>query len=181
MLQRMLGSVRPSSLTRNRIFEPLNYLGYFNTVDKAPYDHINAGQAVRELVDELPEGEADYLEALRAYTNSIYGKLADSTGHTYFLDKTPAYGLVLPFLEKLYPEAHYVVLTRHPMAIHHSVAHSLTRQLYQAMQDNPGPGLRSRNRRFLRSSSVTNFAFATRTSPASPNRKKRMRPYRFGL
>ena len=79
-------------------------MGYFNTVEKAPYDHINAGQAVRELVEELPGGEPDYLEALRAYTNAIYGKLADSTGHHYFLDKTPAYGLVLPFLEKLYPD-----------------------------------------------------------------------------
>ena len=139
------------------LLTPLNYLGYFNTVDKAPYDHINAGQAVRELVDELPEGEADYLEALRAYTNSIYGKLADSTGHTYFLDKTPAYGLVLPFLEKLYPEAHYVVLTRHPMAIHHSVAHSFFEGNYtQAMQDNPivrdyVPAIGE----FLRSSSVS--------------------------
>jgi hypothetical protein len=139
MLQRMLGShSQVFTHPEPHLITPLNYLGYFNTVDKAPYDHINAGQAVRELVEELPNGEADYLDALRAYTGSIYGKLADSTGNAYFLDKTPAYGLVLPFLEKLYPEAHYVVLTRHPMAVHHSVAHSFFEGNYsQAMQDNP--------------------------------------------
>jgi hypothetical protein len=38
-------------------------------------------------------------------------------GKRYFLDKTPAYTLVLPFLMKLYPNARYVVLTRHPLAV----------------------------------------------------------------
>ena len=33
------------------------------------------------------------------------------------LDKTPAYALILDFAAKLYPDARFVVLTRHPMAI----------------------------------------------------------------
>jgi hypothetical protein len=139
MLQRMLGShTEIFTHPEPHLLTPLNYLGYFNTVEKAPYDHINAGQAVRELVEELPRGEEDYLDALRAYTNTIYNRLSDTNQCQYFLDKTPAYGLVLPFLEKLYPEAHYVVLTRHPMAVHHSVAHSFFDGNYtQAMNDNP--------------------------------------------
>lgn len=139
MLQRMLGS-HSAIFTHPEphLLTPLNYLGYFNTVDKAPYDHINAGQAVRELVEELPRGEEDYLDALRAYTNTVYERLIQPRGHQYFLDKTPAYGLVLPFLEKLYPQAHYVVLTRHPLAVHHSVAHSFFDGNYsKALKTNP--------------------------------------------
>ena len=50
--------------------------------------------------------------------------MLEPSGRRYFLDKTPAYALVIPFLRKLYPEAHYVVLTRHPMAVMSSYANS---------------------------------------------------------
>ena len=72
----------------------------------------------------LPNGEQDYLDALRAYADTMYGRMLSKTDKRYFLDKTPAYSLVLPFLTKLYPEAHYVVLTRHPLAIMSSYANS---------------------------------------------------------
>jgi hypothetical protein len=55
----------------------------------------------------------------------LYGRLLDKqAGKKMMLDKTPAYGLVLPFLAKLYPQAHYVVLTRHPLAVLSSYAES---------------------------------------------------------
>lgn len=132
MLQRMLGS-HPAIYTHPEphLLTPLNYLGYYNNVASAPYDHINAAQAVRELVQELPRGEEDYLDALRAYASTIYERILKPTGKEFFLDKTPAYGLVLPFVAKLYPHARYVVLTRHPMAIFHSVAHSFFGGDYQ--------------------------------------------------
>jgi hypothetical protein len=43
---------------------------------------------------------------------------------SYFLDKTTANALVLPFLQRLYPDAKYVVLTRHPLAVFSSYANS---------------------------------------------------------
>lgn len=72
--------------------------------------------------NSLPSGsklpEEDYLDALRAYADTMYGRMLDTAeGKQFFLDKTPAYALVLPFLTKLYPNAKYVVLTRHPLAI----------------------------------------------------------------
>lgn len=106
------------------LLTPLAHLGFYRTVDKAPYDHINAAEANRELVSNLPRGEDDYLDACRAYADTLYERLTAPTGRTHFLDKTPAYGLILDYLEKLYPEAKYVVLTRHPVAILHSFAHS---------------------------------------------------------
>jgi len=100
------------------LITPLAHLGYYGSVQKAPYDPLNVEQAIRELVPELPRGEADYLDALRAYSDIVYERLlAGAPGKRFFLDKTPAYALVLPFLTKLYPHAHYVVLTRHPLAI----------------------------------------------------------------
>ncbi len=56
-------------------------------------------------------------------------------GKTFFLDKTPAYGLIAPFIAKLYPKAKFVVLTRHPMAITHSVANSFFGGDYQAADE----------------------------------------------
>jgi hypothetical protein len=125
LLQRMLGShSQIHTLPEPHLLTPLAHLGYFRTVDKAPYDHINAAEANRELVGHLPRGEADYLDACRAYADTIYERLLAPSGKARFLDKTPAYGLILDFLEKLYPQARYVVLTRHPVAILHSYAHS---------------------------------------------------------
>jgi len=108
------------------VVTPLAHLGYFGKVQKAPYDPNNVEQAIREIVAELPRGEAGYLDALRAYTDSVYGQLLElaPAEKRFFLDKTPAYALVLPFLTKLYPGARYVVLTRHPLAVLSSYAES---------------------------------------------------------
>ena len=120
------------------LLTPLYYLGYYETVQKAPYDHINAGQALREFTQELPNGEHDYLDALRAYASTLYERILVPQNKRFFLDKTPAYGLVSPFVAKLYPKAKFVVLTRHPLAITHSVANSFFGGDYRtADQTNP--------------------------------------------
>ncbi|MBN1959585.1 MAG: sulfotransferase [Deltaproteobacteria bacterium] len=139
LLQRMVGShSKIFTHPEPHLITPLFYLGYYTNVDKAPYDHINAAQALREFCEELPNGENDYLEALRAYASTLYEKVLNASGKEFFLDKTPAYALVLPFLTKLYPQAKYIVLTRHPLAILHSVAHSFFAGDYKtAVETNP--------------------------------------------
>jgi len=119
LLARMLGAhSQIYQRAEPHLITPIAHLGYYGNVQKAPYDPFNAEQAVKEIVADLPRGEADYLDALRAYTDTLYERLlALGAGKRFFLDKTPAYALVLPFLTKLYPHAHYVVLTRHPLAI----------------------------------------------------------------
>jgi hypothetical protein len=139
MLQRMLGS-HSAIFTRPEphLLTPLAYLGFHDTVEKAPYDHINAAKAVRELVGALPRGEEDYLDAVRAYTDTMYGRILEGRPQRMFLDKTPAYALVLPFVARLYPKAHYVVLTRHPLAVLSSYASSFFEGDYeQAYAFNP--------------------------------------------
>lgn len=125
LLMRMLHA-HPEIYTRPEphLLTPLARLGYFGYVDHAPYDALQAHQAARGFVTDLPGGEADYLDALRAYTDTLYGRMLEPTGKRYFVDKTPAYALELPFITKLYPQARYVVLTRHPFAIFSSYAKS---------------------------------------------------------
>ncbi len=133
MLQRMLGS--HSAIYTHpepHIITPLAHLGYYESVDKAPYDHINAAEAIREYVEDLPGKEEDYLDACRAYADILYGRMLDQAGRSMMVDKTPAYGLVLPFLSKLYPEAKYIVLTRQPLAILSSYANSFFEGDYDA-------------------------------------------------
>ena len=133
MLQRMIGShSRVYTHPEPRVLLPLNYLGYFDTVDKASYEHIHTAVALREFCEELPNGQEDYLDACRAYASTLYERVLAPTGKLYFLDKTPDYAAVLPFITRLYPRAKYIVLTRHPLAIWHSQAHSFFAGDYQA-------------------------------------------------
>ena len=135
LLMRMLSShSRIYSRPEPHLLTPLAHLGYYDTVDKAPFDHLQAQQSAREFVADLPRGEEDYLDACRAYTDILYGRMlaARGRGKPIFLDKTPANALVLPFIAKLYPRARYVVLTRHPAAIWSSYATSFFDGDYEA-------------------------------------------------
>ena len=132
LLQRLLGShSKIFTHPEPHIIAPLAHLGFYNQVDRAPYDHINAAKAFREFVDELPQGEEDYLDALRAYANTLYQRVLPSPD-LHFLDKTPENVRFWPFLLKLFPHARYIVLTRHPAAIMHSVATSFFGGDYEA-------------------------------------------------
>lgn len=112
------GGAEPHLLT------PLAHLGVFRTVDRAPYDHILAALGQRSFVKRLPREEADYFEACRAYCETLYARVLAGTGKTIFLDKTPEYATVLPFISQVLPSARYVVLSRHPAAIFTSFANS---------------------------------------------------------
>lgn len=135
MLERMLeshseiqGGPEPHILT------PLAHLGVWNNVDKAPFDHILAAESQKLFISKLPNGEADYWEACRAYCDVLYGQFMSGSDKTVCLDKTPAYGLILPFMEKVFPDAKYVVLTRHPLATFSSFANSFFDGNYETAQ-----------------------------------------------
>ncbi|MFA6241870.1 MAG: sulfotransferase [Candidatus Hydrogenedentales bacterium] len=120
------------------LITPLAHLGVWDKVDKAPYDHILAAEAQKLFVDTLPQKEQDYWDACRAYCDVLYGRFLDHSGKTICLDKTPAYALVLPFMVKVFPDAKYVVLTRHPLALFSSYANSFFDGDYaQALNHNP--------------------------------------------
>jgi hypothetical protein len=136
LLARMIGSHsavygRPEP----HLLTPLAHLGFYAKVDKGPYDAVLAAEAQREFVEDLPGGEQDNIDACRAYTDILYTRmLSTKADKTLFLDKTPAYALVLDFVERIYPHAKYVVLTRHPLAIFSSYAESFFNGDYAAAQ-----------------------------------------------
>ena len=136
MLERMLAShSRILGRPEPHLMTPLAHLGYWANVEKAPFDHVLAAESTREFVADLPNKEADYYDACRAYADILYGRILEPTGKRYFLDKTPANGLIVGFLAKLYPQARYVVLTRHPLGIFSSFANSFFDGDYQLAQD----------------------------------------------
>lgn len=117
---------------------PLAYLGFYGRVDKAPYDPFIVQQAAEEYVRDLPRGEFDYLDALRAYSDTLYERMLAPSNKKLFLDKTPANSLALSFLGKLYPKSRYVVITRHPVAVFASYAESFFDDDYEvALSHNP--------------------------------------------
>ena len=125
LLSRMLGSHSAvHAPAEPHLLTPLAHLGYFERVEKAPYDPIITQGAMRELVAHLEGGEEAYLDALRACANHLYERLVRPTGATLLLDKTPAYALVLDFVARLYPKARYIVLTRNPLAVWSSAVES---------------------------------------------------------
>ena len=135
MLERMLeshsqilGGPEPHILT------PLAHLGVWDKVDRAPYDHVLAAESQKLFIERLPNKAQDYWDACRAYCDVLYGRLLRETGAAICLDKTPAYGLILPFVEKVFPDAQYIVLTRNPLAIFSSYANSFFDGDYQAAQ-----------------------------------------------
>lgn len=136
LLQRMLSSHSEIfSCPEPHMLTPLAHLGYYETVEAAPYDHLRAVDAIRGFVEALPNQEQDYIDACRAYTDTLYSRRMAGSGKQFFLDKTPAYALILPFIAKLYPQARYIVLTRHPIAIFASYAKSFFENDYQAAHD----------------------------------------------
>lgn len=135
MLARMLGA-HPAILggPEPHLLTPLAHLGIWDKVDKAPYDHVLAAESQRLFVSKLPGGEQDYWAACRAYCDVLYGQRLAGSGKSVCLDKTPAYGLILPFIANVFPDASYVVLTRHPAAIFASFANSFFNGDYEAAQ-----------------------------------------------
>jgi len=125
LLARMLGA-HPAIHTRSEphLLTPLAHLGWYDRVDEAPYDAVQSAQALAGVIDALPGGEADYVEAVRAFADRIYAGLMHGRDEALFVDKTPAYALVLPFITRVFPDSRYIVLTRHPCAIHVSYADS---------------------------------------------------------
>lgn len=125
LLARMLGAHSAiHAPDEPHLLTPLAHLGYYASAERAPYDPVITRLGQRALVAQLPGGEADYLAALRACSDALYADLLAPSGRRLLLDKTPAYALVLDFVVRLYPDARYVVLTRHPLAIWSSVVDS---------------------------------------------------------
>ncbi len=118
MLQRILGchSQIHTATEPTFLFNPLRALrpdGYVSS---------HAGEwvpkTIRAFLKILPGGEEEYFEGLRQMAGHIYDRALQGSGKRYFLDKTtPYYAFVIPELYRTFPEAHFIILFRNPVAV----------------------------------------------------------------
>jgi hypothetical protein len=85
------------------------------------YDVDLARTGLQTFIDELPEGEQDYLDGLRRMYGHLYQQALSKTDAKFFLDKTPRYYFILQELKAIFPDARFILLFRHPLAVLSSI------------------------------------------------------------
>ena len=117
MLQKILGS-HPEIFTTSEPWIALSPLyGLREEGVRAEFGHGLARRALREFLHRLPEKEAAYWDAVRLMLEHLYGRALAESGKRIFLDKTPRYHLVIPELQRVFPEAGFILLLRNPLAV----------------------------------------------------------------
>ena len=90
------------------------------------YSNNSLKNATKALLEQLPRGEDDYYQAIRALSDYLYQQLSKND-EKYLLDKTPRYYLIINEIVKIYPEAKFIFLFRNPLAIAASIIESFNR------------------------------------------------------
>jgi glycosyltransferase involved in cell wall biosynthesis/2-polyprenyl-3-methyl-5-hydroxy-6-metoxy-1,4-benzoquinol methylase len=75
-----------------------------------PADSRAIGEAIREF---LP----DQTHLVRRFAVEAYNRKLSDAGRSVFVDKTPRYYLILPYLAELFPKAKFVWICRNPLAV----------------------------------------------------------------
>lgn len=88
---------------------------------KADYNEELARAAVCEFFSSLPDECDSYFNAVAQVYSRLYEQAMSPSGKSYFLDKTPRYYNIIPELYKTFPEAHFIILLRNPLAILSSI------------------------------------------------------------
>ncbi len=88
------------------------------------YNASWAATGVTEFLDNYADGRETYVNGIRSFAETIYGRVLEKHGKKIFLDKTPRYTMIIDELYELFPEAKYVILIRNPFAILKSELHT---------------------------------------------------------
>lgn len=87
----------------------------------AEFDSKYARQGLEDFLSQVPEAQELYYQALRQMGEKLYNRVLEESGKTIFLDKTPRYYLIIAELKKVFPEAKFIILLRHPLAVLSSI------------------------------------------------------------
>lgn len=82
------------------------------TNPRHPADAQLLGEATRQFLDHDAA-----IAAMRACAAAAYNSKLAAAQRSVFVDKTPRYYLILPFLEEVFPEARYIWLKRNPFDV----------------------------------------------------------------
>lgn len=83
----------------------------------AEYNAQLAHAAMSDFLAALPDGQAEYEQALRRMALSLYGSACKKNNARIFLDKTPRYYFIIPELARIFPQAQFIILFRNPLAV----------------------------------------------------------------
>lgn len=84
---------------------------------EAEYNAQWARGAITSFLEGLPDGREEYIQGLRRMYQGLYNHALQDTRSSIFVDKTPRYYLILPELRRVFPEAKFILLVRHPLAV----------------------------------------------------------------
>jgi hypothetical protein len=90
----------------------------------ADYNANWAATGAQEFLDNYADGAETYLDGIRSFAATIYGRVLEKHGKRLFLDKTPRYTMIVEQLYELFPDARYILLLRNPLAILKSELHT---------------------------------------------------------
>ncbi len=116
LLQRMfMAQPKIHSVSEPWLLLPFAYMVPGKQGVQAPYDHRLALDGIDDFVKNLPKGMDDYHKEIALFARSVYNKLCPEDD-VYFLEKTPRYYLIIPFIEKIFPDAKFIFLFRNPLS-----------------------------------------------------------------
>lgn len=86
------------------------------------YNAKLAAAGLRDFISNIPEkGESLYYGRLRNFYLSLYSAYLEHSGKSRFLDKTPRYYEVFDELQRVFPNAKFIIIYRNPLAILSSI------------------------------------------------------------
>lgn len=91
---------------------PLRALALDQSIIFSQYNHEAASIAWRQWFDE-----SIFAEASGAFAITIYNRMLSKTTKKIFVDKTPRYYHILPWLDVLFPDARKIWITRNPLDV----------------------------------------------------------------
>lgn len=128
LLQRLLSSHEAIS-SFSEVSMLLRLLGGPDEVVRfADFCELNVELAKGDIRMAWPEFDCSYRAEVKVMMERIYSQLAE--GHTHFIDKTPRYTLIAEEIYKTFPEAKFIVLWRHPLAVAASVSKTFARDTW---------------------------------------------------
>jgi hypothetical protein len=101
-----------------------------DTSGQFEYNYKTYQEALLNFLDNISGGEKSYIEGVRKMYGYLYEKALTDKKAKFFLDKTPRYYLIFRKLHDVFPEARYLLLLRHPLAV-----------LSSLLRKKPGRGL----------------------------------------
>ena len=143
LLQRVLMTHKDiASVAEPWLMLPFSY-AYKKEGVIAEYSHRTSYIAMNDFINNLPNKEDDYFEALGTFSNTLYEKQCPNN-EDYFLDKTPRYYNIIPEIAKAFPDAKFIFLFRNPVHIMSSIINTWSngglKKLYSFERDlNYGP------------------------------------------